>query len=123
MIEPWGYGLISGMVSGLLGAVGFGYWSGRNVVTKTDLEVLAKALYEQINSIRKDLTDELKAIELTTKDDRHSARTNMDQRTEQFQEKIDGMRDRYELMIGEVHKVAVTVARIEASINGTSNKK
>ncbi len=123
MIEPWLYGLISGMGGGLLGAVGFGWWSGRNVVTKADLDILAKALYEQISAIRKDLTDELKIIEQTTKDDRHTARTNMDQRTEQFQEKVDSMRDRYETILGEVHVVALTVARIESSINGTTHKR
>lgn len=123
MIEPWLYGLLSGVVSGLIGAAGFGWWSGRNVVTKTDLESSVKAIYEQISAIRNDLSADFQTMEQAAKDDRHSARSNMDQRTEQFREKVDEMRDRYDTVIDRIHQLSTIVTRIDATVNNTPQRK
>lgn len=119
MIEPWLIAIISGAVSGLLGAVSFGYWFGRNASTTADLQSTARALYDKITAMETELGGEIKAIERVQQTDRHTARSNMDQRTIQFQEKVDDARDRYDVAIEKNHLVDLRVTRLEAKMNGT----
>lgn len=119
MIEPWLIALISGAVSGLLGAVSFGYWFGRNASTTADLQSTARALYDKMNVMETELRGDMKVIERVQQTDRHSARSNMDQRSMQFQEKVEEARDRYDVAIEKNHLVDLRVTRLEAKMNGT----
>lgn len=118
MIEPWLIALISGAGSGLLAAIGFGYWFGRNTPTTTDMQTTARVLYDKINALETELRGEVKLLEVVQQTDRHSARSNMDQRTMQFQEKVEEARDRYDIAIEKNHLVDLRVTRLEAKING-----
>lgn len=119
MIEPWLIAIISGAASGMLAAIGFGYWFGRNTPTTTDLQSTARALYDKINAMETELRGDMKVIERIQQTDRHSARSNMDQRTMQFQEKVEEGRDRYDVAIEKNHLVDLRVTRLEAKMNGT----
>lgn len=66
-----------------------------------------------------ELGGDIKVVERIQQTDRHSARTNMDQRTMQFQEKVEEARDRYDIAIEKNHLVDLRVTRLEAKMNGT----
>lgn len=114
--------LASGVISGLLGALGAGYRIGRNSPTKADLETTAKALYEQIKLVEASANREIQELEQSAKDDRHSARSNMEQRTSIFQEKVDQLRDKIDEAKERIHSNENRVTRLEAKINGGSGK-
>lgn len=122
-MEPWMAALASGALSGFIGAVGAGYWIGRNTPTKADLESTARALYEQLKSIQTSANQEMREIEQSAKDDRHSARSNMEQRTAIFQEKVDSVRDKIDEMKERVHLNENRLTRLEVKINGRDGKE
>lgn len=114
----WTTAALSGAGGGLLSAVGFGYWIGRNSPTTEDLRAAAKAIFDQMKADTAEIRADVKELEATVKEDRHSARSNMEQRTTIFLEKVDAMRDRYDAATERLHLAELRLTRIEAQQNG-----
>lgn len=121
-MEPWIVAVFSGAGSGLVTALGFGYWIGRNSPTTADLEKTARGLYDQMKADTAGIRADVKEMEGIVREDRHSARSNMEQRTTAFLEKIDEMRDRYDTVTGKLHAAELRLAWIEAKLNGNSKQ-
>ena len=99
-MESWVIALLAGVGSGLVSAAGFGYWYGRNTIPVADF----------------------KELEKTVQNDRHTARSNLDARAMIFQEKVEGIRDRYDAAIERIHGAENRLTRIEAKQNGAVHK-
>lgn len=117
-MEQWVYGLLGGFGGALVTALCFGFWIARNFPTTTDLEKMAKAIFDQMKSDTAGIRADVKEIEGVVKDDRHSARSNMDQRSEILLEKIDLMRTRNEASMEKIHALELRLTRVEAKQNG-----
>lgn len=113
-MDTWALAGLSGAGGGLLSAVGFGYWIGRNSPTTEDLRAAAKAIFEQMKADTAEIRAGLKELEVTVKEDRHSARSNMDQRTVVYMEKVEEMRSRYDTAIERLHTAEMRLTRLEA---------
>lgn len=121
-MEPWAIALISGAGSGIVAAVGFGYWFARNTPTTADI----KAIFVEIRA-------DIKALDAKMDDDRHTARSNMEQRTaifiekvesirDKFDEKVEGLRSKFDTAIERTHSNENRLTRLEAKVNGGPHK-
>ncbi len=120
-MESWAVALISGAVSGIMAAISFGYWFARNTPTTADL----KAIFAEIRA-------DIKALDTKIADDRHAARSNMDQRTSifiekveeirnKFDERVEGLRNKYDLSNERTHENENRITWLEAKVrNGGS---
>lgn len=121
-METWATALLSGSISGIIAAVGFGYWFARNTPTTADL----KAIFAEIRA-------DIKALDGKIDDDRHTARSNMDQRTSifiekveeirnKFDDKVEGLRAKYDLANERTHENENRITWLEAKVrNGNAS--
>jgi hypothetical protein len=92
-MESWIVTVGIAAASAVITALATSFWAGRNVITKEDFDKLRQAM----------------------QDDRHTARSNMDQRSMIFQEKVEELKDK-------VHGAELRLTRIEAKQNGGPHK-
>lgn len=92
-MESWLVTIIIAVASALVTALVTSFWAGRNVVTREDFN----------------------GLELIVDRDRHTARSNMDQRAMIFQEKVEEVKDKS-------HEIELRLTRIEARQNGGPHK-